>query len=181
MCNNFELKHDKAKLKELYSLSNELQSPEESYSVWPKNEAPIVIKDRIGMAKFDFEPMGDTSWKKKPLFNARYEDVMSKKTWTEAFMRRRCIIPVSVFYEKKVAFTKNEIISLAGIWQLDKDKKPTFAILTKEAEGAIAPHHNRMPVIIPNDRSAYYMNAHPQDTLLLCKKADARGVVSIRS
>jgi putative SOS response-associated peptidase YedK len=99
-------------------------------------------------------------------FNARAESIDSKPSFSEAFISKRCIIPVQGFYEWQHSGTKkipwyiyrkdNAIISFAGLWgewvRSDTGEKySTFSIVTTNANGMMAEIHNsakRMPVIL---------------------------------
>jgi putative SOS response-associated peptidase YedK len=99
-------------------------------------------------------------------FNARAESLGKKPSFSSAFPTKRCIIPVKGFYEwqhigkDKIPWyiynTKNEIISLAGIYDdwvenTTGEVFSTFSIITTEANDMMAVIHNsgkRMPVIL---------------------------------
>lgn len=96
------------------------------------------------------------------LINARCETVSSKAAFKSAFKYRRCIFPASGFYEwQKEGGTStpwyfsaadNQHLCLAGIWEIwhgeGGEQMNSCAILTTQANAAVAPVHQRMPVII---------------------------------
>jgi putative SOS response-associated peptidase YedK len=98
----------------------------------------------------------------KPI-NARSETVLQSGAFRESFRQRRCLIPVSGFYEwqtvakKKLphyfAPVEGPVFALAGLWdRWMNDHGPdllTCCILTTTANPVLAPYHDRMPVIIP--------------------------------
>jgi putative SOS response-associated peptidase YedK len=94
---------------------------------------------------------------------ARAESVDYKKTYSEAFVRRRCLVPADGYYEfplnhdnekqpVRVVFKDNRIFSFAGIYQVykqpDGSKISTFAIITTEPNELLKSVHDRMPVIL---------------------------------
>lgn len=92
--------------------------------------------------------------------NARSEKLFSHYVYREAVMSKRCIIPVSGFFEphehlkKKYPFyiteKENQPLALAGLYSVI-DTYITFTILTKEASPLFAKIHNvkkRQPVIL---------------------------------
>lgn len=101
-------------------------------------------------------------------FNARAETVATKPSFREAFKRRRCIVPVSGFYEWRVlregrkqphyvTRKDREPFMLAGLWERwDGPRAPelgagpveTFTILTTTPNALMKPLHDRMPVIL---------------------------------
>ena len=92
--------------------------------------------------------------------NARSEKLFQHFIYKDSAMSKRCIIPVSGFFEphehlkKKYPFyfksSKNEPLALAGLYTVI-DTYITFTILTKEASPLFAKIHNkknRQPVIM---------------------------------
>jgi putative SOS response-associated peptidase YedK len=115
------------------------------------------------------------SWAKDPsiagrLINARAETVAAKPAFRESLLRRRCIIPADAFYEWQVRPGKPTApriphvirhrdgtpMSFAGLWDVwrppaDPSAAPirSCVIVTTHANSAIAPIHDRMPVVLP--------------------------------
>jgi putative SOS response-associated peptidase YedK len=157
------------------------------YANWPiikTNDAKNDIE--IVQAHWEFIP----SWIKNntelkiarkqgiPWLNATAEKLLESKMFKEAALQRRCLIPVSHFYEwrhykpegskKPIAFPyiisikEKELFYLAGIYQpwLDKETgelKDCFAIITTTANNLMRNIHNnkmRMPTIL-NEALAY--------------------------
>ncbi|NEV93998.1 SOS response-associated peptidase [Psychroflexus sp. YR1-1] len=96
--------------------------------------------------------------------NARSEKAFDHFLYRESIYTKRCIIPVSAFFEPhdhkgdKYPFVfkpkDKDFLSLAGIYTRI-DRKVTFAILTKEASPLFAKIHNkknRQPVILSSDQ-----------------------------
>ena len=103
-------------------------------------------------------------------FNARAESIDKKPSFSASVRSKRCIIPVSGFFEwqhagkEKIPWYifhhENDILSIAGLydeWIESKtgEKYCTFSIITTDANDLMAEIHNsakRMPVIF--DRTA---------------------------
>src|SRR5215207_8744699 len=99
------------------------------------------------------------------LINARAETVAEKPSFREAFARRRCLVPLDGFYEwsrrgeRKHPFyfhmRDGEPFAAAGLWERwegEGGPLETCTLLTTEANGLLAPYHDRMPVILrPED------------------------------
>lgn len=97
-------------------------------------------------------------------FNARGETVHERPLFRRAFERRRCLVPVTAFYEWQKRSTvkaalrysyraaQGEFLALAGIWDTwragDGAKVGSFAIITTEANALVAEVHPRMPVVL---------------------------------
>jgi putative SOS response-associated peptidase YedK len=99
--------------------------------------------------------------------NVMAETVDTKPVFREAFVRRRCIVPVDNFYEWKklgpkekqpyaIALADRSLMALAGLWETwrspAKETIRSFTIVTTTPNELCADLHNRMPVILPPDR-----------------------------
>ena len=108
--------------------------------------------------------------------NARAETVAEKPSFRAAFRRRRCLIPVSGFYEWQaradglgenrpkqpfwIAMADGAPFSFAGLWEIwqspDGDELQTCTIVTTVACESLRPVHHRMPVIVaPQDHDSW--------------------------
>ena len=95
------------------------------------------------------------------MINARSETVHEKPAFRAAFRRRRCVVPVSGWFEWRrengekqpywIRPASEEVFSLAGLWERwEKGEEPieTFTVLTTAASAALADIHHRQPVIV---------------------------------
>lgn len=173
MCGRYVLYIAPHKLKDLFGTENLPNFPP-SYNAAPLQEHPIVIKNRIGMARWGFVP----SWAKQDdkgmaakMINARSETVAEKASFRESWERgRRCLIPANGFYEWKkdeasginqpyyIQLPEQQPMAFAGLWAKNGDLV-TYTILTKPADGMIAGLHHRMPVTITPDQAAQWFAA----------------------
>lgn len=137
------------------------------------------------------------SWVKDPrdfplLINARADGVATKNSFRNAFKRRRCLIPASGFYEWQAAgkgpkqpywiappAAKNSrLIAFAGLWETwlgaDGSEVDTAAIITTDANAALAPIHHRMPVILTALQFDDWLSTEtePQALLAMLRPAD---------
>jgi putative SOS response-associated peptidase YedK len=103
--------------------------------------------------------------------NARSEKLFSHFIYRESVMKKRCIIPVSGFFEphdynkKKYPFyiqhVNKEPLALAGLYSVI-DTYITFTILTKEASPLFAKIHNlkkRQPVILDETSTKSWLSS----------------------
>jgi putative SOS response-associated peptidase YedK len=110
------------------------------------------------------------SWAKDPrsgdrMINARAESLADKPAYQRAFQKHRCLVPADGFYEwqprgrrKQPMFIHRrdgEPMAFAGLsaaWRDANDPDGewlrTCAIVTTNANGTLAPLHNRMPVVL---------------------------------
>jgi putative SOS response-associated peptidase YedK len=111
-----------------------------------------------------YEPMkwGFAAFDGKLIINARSETAAEKPMFREAMLTRRCLIPASGYFEwkkdgkKKTKYAfhlPNSPLYLAGCFHQEKDSPlPVFVILTRDAVNGLEEIHDRMPVIIPEER-----------------------------
>ena len=138
--------------------------------VRPTNRAPIIRKldgQRVAdLARWGLIP----SWSKddkiaQHTFNARAETIAEKPSFRAAFKRRRCIVPVSAFYEwlaipgekkkQKLRFSSQDAtpFAIAGLWEHwtrpeSGETVESYTVITTTANDFMAPIHDRMPVIL---------------------------------
>ena len=90
--------------------------------------------------------------------NAR-SDNLASSVWAEAFEARRCLVPISVFYEwqplpngRKQAFEfrrdDDEWMWIAGLWEDSEKHGPCYATITTEPSALVEPIHDRMLAVI---------------------------------
>lgn len=129
--------------------------------IFPTNEL-LVVRDEDGgpdasTMRWGFQP----GWAKRPLINAKSETVHEKSTWSKAFRERRCVLPVSGFYEwdgrtdakPKPRFRfhlkEDPVMLLGGLWI--GGEEPACTILTTRAGEVVEPLHDRQPVIVQRE------------------------------
>jgi putative SOS response-associated peptidase YedK len=155
------------------------------YNLAPLQDAPILrlAGDRryLAMLRWGLLP----AWAKDPaiaarLVNARAEGLADKPAFRDAFARRRCLVPADGFYEWQPAGNRKQPyritlpdgrpFALAGLWERRAGPGgqaiETFTIVTTEANEAVRPIHHRMPVILPPDAIATWLDPRaPQPVL----------------
>ncbi len=114
------------------------------------------------------------------LINARAETVNEKPSFRAAFHKRRCLVVASGYYEwqqnadHKQAFhihrQDNGLFAFAGLWEHWQHEQETLyscTIITTSALGFMQPIHERMPVIIPPDDYAQWLNKGAEESTAL--------------
>ena len=106
--------------------------------------------------------------------NARAETVARLPAFRSAFRRRRCLVPVNAFFEWsgekgrrlkwRIGMRDEPLFALAGLWEWWQDPQSgegiaSYTIVTCEANAAIAPLHDRMPVIVGAADYARWLDA----------------------
>ncbi|MFZ0379974.1 MAG: SOS response-associated peptidase [Solirubrobacteraceae bacterium] len=147
------------------------------YNVAPGDEVLAVTTDKDGRSRGELLRWGLVpSWAKQPdtglkMINARVETVGERPAYRRAFERYRCLIVADGFYEWRrqpagpkqafhIARADGGLFAFAGLWSIwhgeDGQTLRTCTILTTAANEAIAPLHDRMPVILaPEAESAW--------------------------
>ncbi len=110
-------------------------------------------------------------------FNARAETVADKPTFRDAYLRRRCLIPANGFYEwpknevpkRKFAIqpTRGEFFSFAGLWERWQSPQgvavQSCTIITTTPNRAMAAIHDRMPVILGEDKAQLWLDGEQRN------------------
>lgn len=142
-----------------------------SYNIAPSQSVAAIVqlpdtsKPQLQMLRWGLIP----AWAKDPkigykLINARAETVAEKPSFRAAFRQRRCLIPADGFYEWQqvegsrqkqpyfISLQDERPLAFAGLYERwespDGDTIDSCTILTTAANEAIAPIHERMPVIL---------------------------------
>jgi len=125
------------------------------------------------------------SWAKDPaigsrMINARLETAAEKPSFRQAFARRRCLLPADGYYEwladgaarrKRPYFIRpadGGVMAMAGLYEFWRDRaRPaddpeawlvTCTVLTTAAQHEAARIHDRMPVLVPRERWADWLD-----------------------
>jgi putative SOS response-associated peptidase YedK len=157
------------------------------FNVAPGDEILAVTTDRDGAPRGELLRWGLVpSWAESPetglkMINARVETVAERPAFRRAFERYRCLIPADGFYEwrrdpdgRKRAFhiarADGQLFAFAGMWSIwhgDAGRRiRSCTILTTAANDAVAPLHDRMPIILmPEDEASWLDHARGADEL----------------
>lgn len=111
----------------------------------------------------------------RPLINARAETVWEKPSFKKLIQKTRIVIPINGFYEwrrentKKTAFhiqgKDKSSLAVGGIYQISKDGVMQCCIVTTAANSRMSEVHDRMPVILPPEAMADWLNSNDQAQL----------------
>ena len=119
-----------------------------------------------------------------PAINNARSDKLESGMWAEAFRERRCVIPVSAFYEwgpgtggRKQAYDcrhpEDDYLWIAGLWENHQELGPCYTMATTASSPLMAPIHDRMPAVLRADEVQGFLdpgirwNFHPFAGLLL--------------
>jgi putative SOS response-associated peptidase YedK len=164
-------------LMEFFSITG-IPSLEASYNIAPTQLAPVIRQGDDGLqlvhARWGLVPF----WAKdlkigNRMINARSETAAEKPAFRAAWKKRRCLVPASGFYEwqktpdgkqpQAIHPARDPLFAFAGLWETwrsPQDETVTsFTILTTRANPAMAPIHDRMPVMITRDDQSKWLRA----------------------
>ena len=198
MCGRMALTLPQEAMAELFEAlpANDLP-PVPNYNVCPTTQVHTVTSAdgtrRLRPMRWGFIP----HWYKTPsdgplLINARSETIAEKPAFRAACRERRCLVVASGFYEWKrqkgetplpwyVTRADGAPMAFGAIWQdwsRDEAAHVSVAIVTTAANAAMAPIHDRLPLVVePEDwplwlgedgkGAATLMHPAPDDLLVL--------------
>lgn len=182
MCGRFTREFSWAEVRDFLDLRwPEAWEISPSWNVAPTQVSPVarVAHEGPGKAERELVPM---QWGLVPfwakdagigskMINARAEGIEAKPAYRAAFKSRRCVVPVSGFYEWKktgepaskgragkptkqpyyIFPAEGKILAIAGLWECwDHGDGPleTFTIITTTPNAMMADLHDRMPVVL---------------------------------
>jgi putative SOS response-associated peptidase YedK len=170
---------DPAQVRERFPIGEAIEV-RRRFNVAPGDEVLAVTTDREGRARGELLRWGlIPSWSDVPkgrmkMINARAETVSQRPAFRVPFERFRCLIVADGFYEwqgdapgAKQAFhitrADGGLFAFAGLWSVWRSQSAVVrscAILTTAANAAVAPLHDRMPVILEGDAEEEWLDRH---------------------
>lgn len=166
-----------------------------NYNIAPTQSLPVVFMKegklhlqmmRWGLIPFWAKDIKSTA--KYSLINAKLEDVEMKRSYRSAFEKRRCIVPLSGFYEwlkgdgktKRpfaIFLKQHPIMSVAGIWESwegevtdpESDSAQrrqiihSVSLMTTNANPFMEKIHDRMPLILAEKQESFWLDPKHQD------------------
>lgn len=171
MCGRFVQTTPPDMLRNRFKTKNPLINPDPSRNIAPTQTALVVRWNRetdersLDKLRWGLVPMGapDLSFAAKQI-NARAETLTERPAYREAYVKRRCLVPIDAFYEWKKLDAKTKQpyavsrpdgspMVLGGLWERWRDKATreitrSFAIVTVPANDQLKSLHERMPLIL---------------------------------
>ena len=192
MCGRFALTVDPADLQDAFP---EFAFPGQfapRFNIAPTQ--PVLVIPNDGAGRADFFVWGlIPSWAKDPsigarMVNARAETLAEKPSLRAAYRYRRCLILADGFYEWQaqvgskvkiphyIRLKSGRPFAFAGLWEdwhaPDGSQVKSATIITTQPNELIARLHNRMPVILPPDTYAHWLEPSPR------QPADLQGLLA---
>ncbi|TCR65667.1 SOS response-associated peptidase [Bosea sp. BK604] len=158
------------------------------YNLSPTNEVDVIVWSGQGRAlkkaRWGLVP----PWHKGPLkgvvphINARLETIDTNKLFNRAFVKNRCIIPASGFYEWTgpkedriphfISHANGTLMAFAGIWERWRNPETgeeivSCSIITREANTWMSQLHDRMPAMLHPADFDHWLQGHGGKDLLM--------------
>lgn len=193
MCGRYALSSP-ADVRERYGVDGEATV---TYNAAPSQSLPVV-------GEADPEAFTSMEWGLVPpwadddsdaFVNARGETLREKRSFRDAYERRRCVVPADGFYEwhdgTPYYFERADgrPFVMAGVWEpytpettqtglgefasnggsgpdRTAETRRTFAVVTAEATGVVADYHHRASVVLDPDEATRWLTADDPADLL---------------
>lgn len=116
------------------------------------------------------------------MINARAESILDKPAFRRPLERKRCIVPADGFYEWQavegqkakqpwyISRVDGDALAFAGLWESwrpvkgsDEGRIVSCTIITTDANDAVRPVHDRMPVVLPPGEWAGWLDPTNSD------------------
>jgi putative SOS response-associated peptidase YedK len=185
MCGRFTLRASASVIAEQFALF-ELPPFTARFNIAPSQPVPVIRlrpEQRAPQRELVWLQWGlIPSWAESPalgsrLLNARAESAAEKPAFRTALRRRRCLVVADGFYEWQttdkakqpyfIHLRDDRPFAFAGLWEAwespDHAMLETCAVITTEPNELMRPIHNRMPVILPSDAYATWLNPAIQE------------------
>ena len=185
MCGRFVLLTDLSIIVQSFGIEEMACRYRTSNNISPGQQVAAVVRDdktRLVDYRWGLVP----SWAKDPsigyrMFNARAETAAEKPSFRKVFQNRRCLIVADGFYEwqksgkvKKpfyFSMKSGQPFGFAGLYDTwispERESVNTCTIITTEPNELVRSIHDRMPVIIPKEKEAAWIDPLNRDRELL--------------
>lgn len=148
--------------------------------IYPGQKASVIAREAGEDVLRQMEWGYPAPQNKGLVINARSESALQKRMFSESVMNRRCLIPAGWFYEwdrdkNKITFKPEgrQGMFLAGFWKYFSEGN-RFIILTTNANASVRSVHDRMPLILDEERSRAWLEDEKMYGQLLGLKPDIR-------
>lgn len=153
------------------------------YNIAYGEKIPVLLHN-AGKLQGDMMEWGlIPAWAKAPThqkiqYHARSETLAEKPAFRESFRTRRCVVPISSFYEWEnkdsykqpwnISIPDKSVMMVAAIWDEWKNPKNGkvkrgIAMVTVNPNETLATIHHRMPVVLTKEQMEIWLN--PETTI----------------
>lgn len=181
MCNRYTLIDPDSAFAEIARiLGISLKKPEwvtKRYNLGLMQVAPSVVNVGPGVEVMPMQFGSQISGVDKVVGNARADTIFQRRTFKKQVSSHRCLIPTSGFIDWETdgvgkkwphlfMLSHERPFAMAAIWNAGDASKavpPHFYIVTTEPNSLVARHHDRMPLILPENRMARWLDPSPME------------------
>jgi len=153
----------------------ERHNPLPNFNICPTTFVPVKADNDTAHFQFFHWGMDIITWTgeaKKNVINARIENILKIPAFKESLNSRRCILPVTSYFEWKtidqvklpylIKLKSQEIFSLAGLWQTQASGKGNeinkFVLITQPPTPKLSFIHDRMPGILSPEKEDTWLD-----------------------
>ena len=182
MCGRFNQTASGEEIAEAFGL-DEAPALAPRYNIAPTQPVPVVVVEAPSARRLLVERRWglvprDALGKERGFINARAETAASKPAFSEAFAARRCLVPATGFYEWQqvdprrrqpwlIRLASGAPFAFAGLWEPAPGALPgsaaSFTIITTQPNDLTRQVHDRMPVIVPPEAYARWLDPEGLD------------------
>lgn len=184
MCGRYRLAKDWAQIERRFGakLADATKPLDPRYNIAPTDEVVAIRRRKdheqpeVELLRWGLVPhwAKDTKGGAK-MINARAESLMERPAFRSLVETHRCLIPAEGFYEWRtnpetgkrepfdLTLENGDLFAFAGLWAARKDDAAnewlvSCTIITTKANQLVAKLHDRMPVILPRDAEADWLD-----------------------
>jgi putative SOS response-associated peptidase YedK len=198
MCGRFTRNYTWAEIAALYRLTAPTSNVQPNFNVCPTDQVDVVVRGGDERSLIPMRWGLVPGWWKEPLkemrvatFNARSDTVATKPMFRESFHKRRCLMPVSGYYEwlgtpagkQPFYFTRADgqtmtIAAIQDAWTNPEtgERSRSCAMVIGEANKFVSEFHDRMPIILEAQNFEQWERGSVDEATALMKPA-ADGVL----
>jgi putative SOS response-associated peptidase YedK len=185
MCGRYNLRLTPTELQEFFDLFRKPDDYEIRYNIPPTAMVPVIRQTDEGRVAFLHKWGLMPSWADPKdaykMINARSETITEKPAYRNAFKKRRCLVPISGFFEWQKITTKNKQpwyitgkgdtpLAIAGIYESvkkDDGVVDSVSVITTGPNELMEQLHDRMPVFLGREQWDLWLDPDvPAETLL---------------
>jgi len=171
MCGRFTLRHPR-RIRSWGIPEPDLFEVQPRFNIAPSQKILAITANELRLHSFDWGLVPSWSKEATGFINARAETLADKPSFTESFLRRRCLIPADGFFEWKRCGSDKQpyyfqlkdesLFAFAGIWdvwQYGELRVLSCAIITTTPNELLSSIHDRMPVMLQPESHDVWLNS----------------------
>lgn len=159
MCCRYFIGSDNREIEEIYERLKPRAEQIKFGDVYPSQWAPVISERGPLLAVWGVR----SDKARRAIVNARAESVLDRPFWRKAFLKERCLVPASGFYEwdsgkGRRYFTEKtkKTLYMCGFLKISEGEK-RFVILTRAAYPPVSLYHERVPVLTTKKDGVSYL------------------------